>query len=81
MLTFSKFKKWQLTLIVANPYQDGDKYSVYYGCCTRPLSPTPMLKEKSGLATPETSEQVKDIREVHKIVHIVYLLSDKGTFL
>ena len=40
-----------------------------------------MLKEKSGLATPETSEQVKDIREVHKIVHIVYLLSDKGTFL
>ena len=37
-LGVSKSKKWQLALIVANPYQGGGKYSIWYGWCTRTLS-------------------------------------------
>ena len=39
-------KKWQLTPIVANPYQDGGKHSVYYGWCTRPFFTHPDVKGK-----------------------------------
>ena len=35
----SKCKKWQLALIITNPYQDGGKYSTWYGWCTRPFFP------------------------------------------
>ena len=45
--------RWGLTmigaliaLIVANPYQGGGKYSVYYGWCTRPYFPHPHVKGK-----------------------------------
>ena len=40
-----KSKKWLLTLIIANHYQVGGKYSVCYGWCTRPFFPVPFERK------------------------------------
>ena len=64
---FSKSKKWQLTLIIANPYQGGGKYRVYYGWCTRPFFPRLNIKEKSGLATRDYITSYTD--EIFQVLH------------